>query len=684
MKWFLVLLGLLPVPLLSVEFPAVASSDLLLGSPPVAPTADFVSRLPKSKPRPMDLTGNYAVVTTNREESRNLFNSVYAASLGVPLGWTGNITNCSPGTTSAALKEAVLRRLNYYRAMAGLPSSTTLDATFSSKAQEAALMMSANNALNHFPPNTWSCYTANGYEAAGNANIAIGSAGPTAVDGFIRDQGANNAAVGHRRWFLYPQTQIFGTGDIQASGSNSSANAIWVFDGNYGGPRPAVRDGFVAWPPPGFVPSPVTFNRWSFSFPGADFAGTTVAVTSNGVAISAPIETVTPGAGEETIVFRPGSLSGNSTQSYPAPAADTVYQVTLNNVVIGGNSSNFTYRVTVFDPTVKGADSVDPIISGPGAVAVGTNGNFTFNAVAKVTGYQTILSLRTNLTAVEGAENGLGGVITNTSGLYPVIVSDQKASGANSFHLAHPVPGDQIIQINRTVLVRSGGQLQFQSRLGFAGVDQLAKVQISQNGSSWQDLYSQAGTGGGGEGVFNLRTLSLASFTNRSIQVRFNFTFSFGSFFSGISSSTGWLVDDIAFTNCDELTAPQTNTLTATTNASVDFTQAGSFALQIRPIVYGVFGLETGPAKLITAAASSKIMTITGSPGSTTLLLRKPDGSAFLAGDASLFDVQAATNLLNPTWSSLGVTPVFSNGYLRVLDGAAPAPTTKYYRVLTK
>ena len=72
-------------------------------------------------------------------------------------------------------------------------------------------------------------------------------------------------------------------------------------------------------------------------------------------------------------------------------------------------------------------------------------------------------------------------------------------------------------------------------------------------------------------------------------------------------------------------------------------------------------------------------------PGPSRLvLLRKPDGSAFLAGDASLFDVQAATNLVNPTWSSLGVTPVFSNGYLRVLDGAVPAPPAKYYRVLTK
>ncbi len=683
MKRFLFYLSLLPIGIWAGEVPVISSSETLPA--PAAPTAEFVATLPKSRPRLMDLTGNYGVVTTNREESRNLFNSVYAASVGVDSGWNGNVTNCVAGATTSTFKEAVLRRINYYRAMAGLPSSTTLDPTFNGNVQEAALMMSANNALSHTPPNTWSCFSLVGSNAAANANIAIGSSGPSAVDGFIRDQGAGNVAVGHRRWLLYPQTQIFGTGDLPGAGNFSAANAIWVFDGNYGGTRPPARDGFVAWPPPGFVPSPVTFNRWSFSFPGANFNGTTVTVTSNGVAITAPIETVTPGAGEETIVFRPGSLSGNATTSYPVPTADTVYQVTLNNVVIGGSSSNFTYRVTVFDPATKGPDSVDPVISGPGAVAVGTSGAFTFVPVAKASGYQTILSLRTNLVGSEGAENGLSGIISNTSGGYPLIISDLKASGAKAFHLAHSTAVDQTFQINRTVLVRTGGQLQFQSRLGWATSSQLAKVQVSQNGVSWDDLYSQAGTNGPNEGVFSLRTIPLTAYTNRTLQVRFNYAFAFGSFFPQTNSDVGWLIDDIAFTNCDELTAPQTNTLAATTNVTVALNQAGSFALQIRPIVYGVFRLDTGPAKLITAAASSKIVSLTGPSGNNTLLLlRKPDGSAFSAGDVSLFEVQSSTNPVAPVWNSLRVTPVLSNGYLRVVDTAAPVPPAKFYRVLSK
>src|SRR5437870_9780347 len=56
-----------------------------------------------------------------------------------------------------------------------------------------------------------------------------------------------------------------------------------------------------------------------------------------------------------------------------------------------------------------------------------------------------------------------------------------------------------------------------------------AKVQISVNqGQSWQDVYSQAGTGGGGETSFTNRTIPLAGFAAKSIQVRFSYNFSTG------------------------------------------------------------------------------------------------------------------------------------------------------------
>ena len=56
-------------------------------------------------------------------------------------------------------------------------------------------------------------------------------------------------------------------------------NAVWVIDpSTYGGPRPGTRDVFVAWPPKGYVPYQVLYNRWHFSYASADLSSATVTV----------------------------------------------------------------------------------------------------------------------------------------------------------------------------------------------------------------------------------------------------------------------------------------------------------------------------------------------------------------------------------------------------------------------
>ena len=105
----------------------------------------------------------------------------------------------------------------------------------------------------------------------------------TPITGYIWDFGANNYEVGHRRWILYPQTQIMAAGDVPAESSFEAANATWVFDANFGGPRPATTKPYVAWPPEGFVPYSLAFPQWSFALSNADFSAATVTMTSNGV-----------------------------------------------------------------------------------------------------------------------------------------------------------------------------------------------------------------------------------------------------------------------------------------------------------------------------------------------------------------------------------------------------------------
>jgi hypothetical protein len=291
--------------------------------------------------------GAFVVDPAIREDSRAFFITYYQNAAAPAIGWTGNRASCNAGTTSAAFKAAVLLRINYFRAMAGVPAQIMLSDTYNAKAQQAALMMSVNNQLSHDPPATWTCYTAEGAEAAGKSDLFLGVYGWDAITGFIRDPGDNNAPVGHRRWILYPQTQTMGTGDIPPDGGRS-ANALWVFDGRYGTARPTVRDTFVAWPPPGYVPHQVVFPRWSFSHPSADFTQSWVAMTLDGRNVPLSQQAVMNGYGENTLVW---AITGMSDwASWPTPAKDTSYRVMVNNAIIGGIPTSFTYDVIVMDP----------------------------------------------------------------------------------------------------------------------------------------------------------------------------------------------------------------------------------------------------------------------------------------------------------------------------------------------
>jgi uncharacterized protein YkwD len=285
--------------------------------------------------------------TGNREASRAFYLTYYQDAAAPPHGWTGNRTTCEAGTTSSAFRDAVLLRINYFRAMAGVPAEVTFDATYTAKAQQAALMMSAHNQLSHSPPASWTCYTPDGAQAAGKSNLALGTFGWNAITAYMKDYGTGNGAVGHRRWLLYPQTQNMGSGDVPSDGG-AAANALWVFDSHMWEPRPPTREPYVAWPPPGFVPYQVVFPRWSFSYAGADFSQAAVTMTQGGQSVSVSLETVATGYGENTIAWIPNGLS--SSASWPRPAADTPYAVTISNVAVSGSPRSFTYDVVVMDP----------------------------------------------------------------------------------------------------------------------------------------------------------------------------------------------------------------------------------------------------------------------------------------------------------------------------------------------
>ena len=226
-------------------------------------------------------------------------------------------------------------RLEYYRRAVGLNNTIAENDSKSLKAQQAALMMNANGQLNHNPPGGWKCYTDDGKDGAGNSLLTM-TRNAEAVDSYIRDQGANNGPVGHRRWLLWPKLQEIGIGNTDQS------NAIWVL----GNPGPVPNDApeFISWPPQGYIPDNMVFPRWSFSIAGADFTSTKVSMKNeSGQNVSLQLEELNNQFGDRTIVWMPQSINTNI-------AEDTKYTVSLEDVNIDNELRDYAYEVILFDP----------------------------------------------------------------------------------------------------------------------------------------------------------------------------------------------------------------------------------------------------------------------------------------------------------------------------------------------
>jgi hypothetical protein len=159
--------------------------------------------------------------------------------------------------------------------MAGVDEDISLNAEFDLLAQAAALVMMANNQLSHEPDPTWTCFSDDAFTGASNSNLYLGRTGPEAINGYIEDLGEDNYLVGHRRWILYSALTEIGIGE------SSKSNALFVVQGKRND-KPSVREaeGFIMWPPRGFVPRNVIFERWSITNPSADFSDTEIYVES--------------------------------------------------------------------------------------------------------------------------------------------------------------------------------------------------------------------------------------------------------------------------------------------------------------------------------------------------------------------------------------------------------------------
>jgi hypothetical protein len=234
----------------------------------------------------------------------------------------------------------VLGRIKWFRAMAGVPSNhLSFDAALNAKAQQAALIAAANGRINHQPESTDRCYSPEGAKAAAASNLcdAADPLDPGCVLHFMEEKGQGNLHSGHRRWLLYPGLANIGLGVVPP------ATALHVIPQSRP-PSTPTRDPWVAWPPRGYVPYPVIYSRWSFSYPKATFASARVSVRrATGEEFEVTLEPPMRGFGDNALVFSAANLN-------LGPGPDTTIQVAVDNVSTPAGPRSFSYEIIAFDP----------------------------------------------------------------------------------------------------------------------------------------------------------------------------------------------------------------------------------------------------------------------------------------------------------------------------------------------
>jgi uncharacterized protein YkwD len=281
-----------------------------------------------------------SIDTANQAAVNAAYWSQYAPKLWLPIGWLGgSVLGCLPGLSSLLSTDATRASLNYVRSLAGL-APVSFSPALNAAAQKAALMMEANNTLDHFPTTSWRCWSAAGAAAASRSNLALaypslGSGQVVAL--YMADNGSGNVAVGHRRWLLNPFSTVMG------SGSTDRANALTVV-GPSSANRPNPR--YVSWPTPGWFPNPLEpHGRWSLSsgLNSVSFARAQIAVFDGARRIWVHKFAVENGYAQPTLVWQmPAGLSKTHW-----------YRVVVTGIRQAGiaTSLSHTYTVRLFTPS---------------------------------------------------------------------------------------------------------------------------------------------------------------------------------------------------------------------------------------------------------------------------------------------------------------------------------------------
>jgi len=549
----------------------------------------------------------------NRWQVRDFYKAVFLTTDLTQPGWTGDYGSGDGGSVSKEWLLATQDRINYFRAMAGVPANVRFDPERNAACQEAALMLSVRGQLSHTPSPDWLWYTEAGAEAARHGNLSLGSTGPQAVDGYISDFGPNNGHVGHRRWLLYPQTDVMGSGDVPGDVDKGwfSSNVTWVIP-DEARERPPTRDPYVAWPPRGYVPANLVYSRWSFSCPDADFSETTVSMTRDGVPLPLTMEALSVGQmGDPTIVWVPDGMCTTSRECWELMGPQETIHVQVSHVRIEGSYEDFAYSVAIFDSRLAGGEEIPTTLTATGPVVAGASTSFTSTSRPWSEAIEARVCRTQPVHAAFTAEEALNGWIPQISDGYTPVQDKRVTEGDFAYHLANPDASMQALVIDKEFIVTGPDPtLSFYSSLAWATENQVAAVQVNQGGGSgWESIWEQVGPVEANS-AFQQVVIDLSPWMQRSVSFRFIYDAVGGSYYFNTQPEIGWAFDEVNITGVTEIVESRlTSPSPVGTPIELIFQDTEPAYLQAREIAFGGFPLDWGPLQKITPQSPSGIST---------------------------------------------------------------------------
>ena len=273
-----------------------------------------------------------------------------------------DVAACTSGIPSDSEKLKVLNRLNYIRAIHKLKPVQYNDA-YDEIAGECALVIAANEQLDHEPKSSWKCYSKEAYDGCYSSNISLATAtnydlsatdSAEIVDGFMTEENeVPPTTLGHRRWFIDPwlKTIAFGRADYSnGAGHFVLGSAVRVINRDDPDDQQDISDTdikFVAYPFENY-PAELYNDNVMMSFTvikdkfskysngtGITFSTATIAIVdqNNKTMKVKNIEFDTDGYGV------PNNLRWYAEGIKP----NVKYNVTVSNVMINNNSEFYQY-----------------------------------------------------------------------------------------------------------------------------------------------------------------------------------------------------------------------------------------------------------------------------------------------------------------------------------------------------